>query len=149
MAYTRLLKGRRSEAFRAYFITTVTYQRKPVFTDLYCARAFIRVLHILHERQYIHSLAWVLMPDHFHGLFQLGEEAELSTVIKRLKGLSARVINKRLQRKGYVWQKEYYDHAIRDNENIKQVARYIVANPLRAGIVTHVGKYPHWDAIWL
>jgi len=69
MAYTDLLKGRRSEAFRAYFVTTVTQQRNPVFTDLYCARAFIAVLRNLHAQKHIYSLAWVLMPDHFHGLF--------------------------------------------------------------------------------
>jgi hypothetical protein len=29
------------------------------------------------------------------------------------------------------------------------LARYIVANPLRAGLVEHLGDYPHWDAVWL
>ncbi|MFV3290267.1 transposase, partial [Pseudomonas sp. NY11955] len=29
------------------------------------------------------------------------------------------------------------------------VARYIVANPIRAGLVSRVGDYPHWDAVWL
>jgi len=79
----------------------------------------------------------------------LGEEAELSKVIKLLKGKSARAINQRLQHAGPLWQKEYYDRAIRKNDDIKQVARYIVANPLRSGIVNHIGDYSHWDAIWL
>jgi hypothetical protein len=29
------------------------------------------------------------------------------------------------------------------------LARYVVANPVRAGLVQRVGQYPHWDAIWL
>ncbi len=149
MAYTDLLKGRRSEAFHAYFVTMVTQQRNPVFTDLYCAREFIAVLRNLHTHKYIYSLAWVLMPDHFHGLFQLGQEAELAKVMRLLKGKSARIINKRLRQEKALWQKEYYDRAIRKDDDIKQVARYIVANPLRSGLVNHIGDYSHWDAIWL
>ena len=48
-----------------------------------------------------------------------------------------------------VWQRGFYDHAIRREENLRNVARYIVANPLRAGLVQQIGDYPLWDAIWL
>ena len=36
-----------------------------------------------------------------------------------------------------------------DGEDIKALSRYIVANPLRAGLVENIGEYSHWDAIWL
>ena len=42
-----------------------------------------------------------------------------------------------------------YDHGLRDGEDIKQLSRYILANPLRAGLVEFAGDYPHWDAVWL
>ena len=48
-----------------------------------------------------------------------------------------------------LWQTGYYDHAIRKDEDIQAIARYIVANPIRAGLVTKVGDYSHWDAVWL
>jgi hypothetical protein len=48
-----------------------------------------------------------------------------------------------------LWQKSFYDHGLRSEEDLKGIARYIVANPLRAGLVEHIGEYPHWDAIWL
>jgi hypothetical protein len=48
-----------------------------------------------------------------------------------------------------VWQKGFYDHALREGEALQNVARYIVANPLRAGLVAHIGDYPLWDAVWL
>jgi len=35
------------------------------------------------------------------------------------------------------------------SEDLMKVARYIVANPLRAGLAGHLADYPHWDAIWL
>ena len=48
-----------------------------------------------------------------------------------------------------IWQAGYYDHAIRKDEDIVNIARYIIANPIRAGLVKKVGDYPHWHAIWL
>ena len=44
--------------------------------------------------------------------------------------------------------KGYYDHALRKEENVQNIARYIVANPLRADLVKNVGDYPYWYAKW-
>ena len=103
----------------------------------------------LHDDEAVCSLAWVVMPDHVHWLFQLGEYMDLSAAIKRFKARSARRVNDYLHRQGALWQKSFYDHALRKDEDVQGVARYIVANPLRAGLVEHVGDYPLWDAIWL
>jgi len=48
-----------------------------------------------------------------------------------------------------IWQDGFHDHALRQEEDLAEVARYIVANPLRAGLVERVGDYSHWDAVWL
>jgi hypothetical protein len=48
-----------------------------------------------------------------------------------------------------VWQTGYHDHALRREEDIVQVSRYVVANPLRAGLVELLGDYPLWDAAFL
>jgi hypothetical protein len=48
-----------------------------------------------------------------------------------------------------MWQKGFHDRAIRREEDLRAVARYIIANPLRAGLVRRVHDYPLWDAIWL
>ncbi len=58
-------------------------------------------------------------------------------------------MNDYLHREGSLWQKGFYDHALRENENVQGIARYIVANPLRAGLVEQVGDYPLWDAVWV
>ncbi len=50
---------------------------------------------------------------------------------------------------GPIWQKSYFDRAIRKDEDLRTIARYIIANPLRAGLVAHIGEYPHWDTIWI
>jgi REP element-mobilizing transposase RayT len=103
----------------------------------------------LHEEGILDSIAWVVMPDHIHWLFQLGDSLSLSDAIKRLKARSAIAIHRLLGRQDQIWQRGFHDHAIRRDEDLKVVARYIVANPLRAGLVQKIGDYPLWDAKWL
>ncbi|MCW9047708.1 MAG: transposase [Gammaproteobacteria bacterium] len=99
------------------------------------ARIVIKTMKCLHDENYVNSLSWALMPDHLHWLFQLSDsysnkfEATLPSVMKRLKSISAKDINQYLNRDGSVWQKAYYDCGLRNNENLKRTARYIVANP--------------------
>ena len=65
------------------------------------------------------------------------------------KSRSAIAVNRCLARQGKVWQSTYHDHGRRDDEDLRETARYVVANPLRAGLVRSIGDYPHWDAVWL
>ena len=88
------------------------------------------------------------MPDHIHLLLQLGE-TELSVVMKRLKARTAIALNREIGRRGRFWAKGFHDHALRKEEDLLAVSRYIVANPLRAGLVKSVSDYPYWDAVWL
>ncbi len=150
MPYDELRKGRHSDPWRIYFITTVLEKReKSWFADFFCARYVVAEMRALHDGGVVTSQAWVVMPDHVHWLFQLGDTLTLPAVVKQFKACSALRINRHLNRQGPFWQKAYYDHAIRKEEDLRQIARYIVANPLRAGLVKNIGDYPHWDAIWL
>jgi len=150
MAYDDLRKGRFSETGRAYFVTTILADRRQAcFNDFYCARLVVVQMRDLHEAGEIDSMAWVVMPDHVHWLFQLKGINTLAGVIKKFKARSAHKVNRYLERHGSLWQKAYYDHALRKEEEILDIARYIVANPLRAGLVKHIGDYAHWDAAWL
>jgi putative transposase len=89
------------------------------------------------------------MPDHLHWLFQLGSSLTLSDVVKALKARSAQRINRELARHGAVWQRAYFDHSIRHEEDLRNHARYLIANPLRKAIVNDIGCYSLWDAAWL
>ncbi len=150
MSYDDLRKGRYSEQRRAYFVTVVLAEReRRYFADFSCARRVVAEMRALHDDETVSSLAWVIMPDHAHWLFQLGEGAELSAAMKRFKACSAHRVNDHLGRQGALWQKAFYDHALRKDEDMCGVARYIIANPLRAGLVGNIGDYPLWDAVWL
>ncbi len=76
------------------------------------------------------------MPDHLHWLFSLENSNNLSQVVADVKRRSAYRTNEQNQRTGsVVWQPGFHDYALRKEDKIKDVARYIIANPLRAGLV--------------
>ena len=139
----KLRAGRHSQPGQVYLLTTVTQHRVPVFAHFHHARSLIAVLREQQERQIAQTLAFVVMPDHLHWLMQLGKLATLSTCMRSVKTLSAQRLG------GPIWQSGYHDHAVRHEEDLPAIARYIVANPVRAGLVHRAGQYPHWDAIWL
>jgi len=69
--------------------------------------------------------------------------------VNDVKAHSARRINQVLCTGGRIWQKGFHDHAIRKDEDVITTARYILRNPLRAGIVERLGDYALWDAKWI
>jgi putative transposase len=143
-----LRKGRVSLPNQAYILTCVTLNRAPAFAESAAASTLAREVHQAGQSEAILSLAWVVMPDHLHWLVQL-ETASLNQLMQQLKSRSAIALNRRHGTHGAIWQKGYHDRAIRNEEDLRDVARYIVANPLRAGLVERIGDYPFWDATWL
>ncbi|TBV01543.1 REP-associated tyrosine transposase [Phytopseudomonas dryadis] len=138
----RLRLGRWSSIGQMYMVTTVTLNRAPVFSDFHAARMLVDTLRQDASRGSHQTLCYVIMPDHLHWLLQL-QHGSLSQLVGRIKSLSARRFGKPL------WQKGFHDHALRHEEDVRGIARYMVANPLRAGLVNRLGDYPHWDAAWL
>ena len=145
----RLRVGRHSQAGRAYHVTFATHRRKPVFRDFRAARQMIHHLKFATESDWASTFAFVVMPDHVHWLFALGETKTLGGLMQSVKGFSSRRLVQHGVARSPVWQPGYVDHAIRKDEDLVAVSRYIVANPIRAGICDEIGDYPHWDAVWL
>jgi len=144
-----LRKGRYSEFNRIYHITTATYQRTPIFNNLLLGRCVVRALMRQHQDGHIESLAFVVMPDHLHWLLQLRSDRTLSVCMNLVKSLSAREIRHRSGMRETVWQRGYHDRALRKEDDVVRIARYIIANPLRGGLVNSIRQYPLWDAKWL
>jgi putative transposase len=145
---SQLRRGRCSELGRSYLITTVIEQRRPVFQDFANARLLIQEMRRCSSDGLVDSLTWVVMPDHLHWLVTL-KQSDLAQLMKHLKARSTQAINQRCGFSGRLWQAGYHDRAIRQEDDIQTIARYVVANPLRARLVRQIGDYPHWDAVWL
>lgn len=144
----RLRKARFSEAGRIYLLTAVAHQREPVFADWQLGRLLVEQLRCADQALMVNSMAWVVMPDHLHWLLEL-KHGTLAELMCRIKSRSSRSINLARRSQGRLWQRGFYDRALRRDEDIKDAARYIVMNPLRSGLVKRVGDYPLWDAIWV
>jgi len=149
MVYAQLRLGRLSLPGQVYFLTTTTCDRQPVFSDFPRARLVVNEMRRLHDTALVSSLAWVVMPDHIHWLVALGHTHSLAIMVKMLKGRTALAVNRGASCQGPVWQQGYFEHAVRKEEDLAGIARYIVANPVRKRMVRRVGDYPHWDAVWL
>jgi REP element-mobilizing transposase RayT len=81
-------------------------------------------------------------------------QGALPATMREVKGYSGYYVKQRLIERGperprIIWQEGYYDHALRSEESLPDVARYIVMNPVRAGLVKSIRDYPLWDAQWL
>lgn len=144
----RLPIGRDSEPGRLYLLTTITQRRRPLFHDFHLGRLVVDQFRQAHDEGIVTSKAWVVMPDHFHWLVELRNKT-LGELMYRVKSRSSMNINKFVQSNDRVWQKGYHDRGLRHEEDLKATARYIVQNPIRAGLTTRIGDYPLWDACWM
>ena len=143
-----LRKGRCSIQGQAYLLTTVTKSRQEWFLDFWLGCVACRAIAQPRLWQESSLMAWVLMPDHLHLLFQLAQGDSLSRVAQRVKSVSALEVG-RIAGSSGIWQPGFHDRAIRADASIRDVGRYVVFNPVRAGLVRTVGDYPFWDAVWL
>ncbi len=94
----------------------------------------------------IHIHAFVVMPEHVHILFSPlltpgGNVVEARAVLQAIKSISARQVNRALERKGAVWDEEWFDHWLRSTESLKQKIEYIEQNPVRRGLAKTSSDY--------
>jgi REP element-mobilizing transposase RayT len=85
------------------------------------------------ERRY-RIYAWCVMPNHVHVLFRILNNHSLAEILRSWKSYSAREANCILGRSGQFWQREYYDHLVRSEEEFYRVVNYIAENPAKAGL---------------
>ena len=143
MTYASLLHGRHSLTGQCYSITTATADRQAFLANADAARIVMQCARTLDVAGYSRTLAMVVMPDHVHWLFRLGMWLSLSEVVRRFKGRAARELGT-----GTIWQHGFHDHGIRTEESLAQVARYIIENPIRAGLAERIEEYPFWYSAW-
>jgi putative transposase len=143
-----LRKGRVSVAGQTYHVTCATAERRRLFDDFWLARVAMRRFGTVDASGETTTHAFMLMPDHMHWLFTLNS-GTLSRAVARAKTLSSRDVRALRGDLASIWQKDYYDHALRTDEAFRGIGEYIVANPLRAELVNSPGDYPHWFAEWV
>lgn len=144
-----LRRGRASLPGQIYLLTTIAASRQPRFRDWSVATMVCRTLCERRLWRDSQLLCWVLMPDHLHALVALGESEPLHKLVQRVKAVTSKAAKLDADAEGAVWMPGFHDRALRCEENVVTVARYIVCNPVRGGLVRRVGDYPFWDAVWI
>ncbi|OFW15886.1 MAG: hypothetical protein A3H29_11995 [Acidobacteria bacterium RIFCSPLOWO2_02_FULL_67_21] len=82
------------------------------------------------------------MPDHVHLLVEgTTLESDVRRFVKRTKQRSGQVYSRTNEHR--LWDEGYYDRVLRSDTDVREVARYIVWNPVRAGLSSTPGEYPY------
>ena len=79
-------------------------------------------------------LAWCVMPNHVHVVLKLAPGEALEKILHSWKSFTSHEINKRNGTSGAIWQKESYDHLIRDGDDLRNQIAYVLENPMKAGL---------------
>ena len=145
-------------AGRTYFFTVVTFQRSPLFaTPL--ARRCLREAWFRTCRSYpITTDAICVNPEHLHCLWTLPEaDSEYALRWRMIKGLFSKIYlaaggtqghrNSSRRRKGEaaLWQRRFWEHCIRDEEDLRKHMDYIHFNPVKHGLVSSAADWP-WSS---
>jgi REP element-mobilizing transposase RayT len=133
-------KGRVSAAF-----TLCVRDRRLLFVEPYIVRSFVDFLKQVAEKR-IFNVVFCFMPDHAH-LISLGtnDESDLILGLEEFKQVTGHWLG--ANHPEFKWQKSFYDRVIRSTEELAATVRYVLDNPVRAGLVSNWFEYPYTGAV--
>jgi putative transposase len=138
----RRLSGVSYIGFQRYFVTACTSFRRPLFTE--DAVVGMACEHLLHAAGLFEVAipAYCFMPDHVHVVVTAeSERSDLLGLMKYFKQTTGYAYSR--SRGGPLWQPGYHERVLRDDEATESVVRYVLENPVRAGLAKAAGEYPH------
>jgi REP-associated tyrosine transposase len=123
-----------------YFLTFCTYRRRAHFCSSDIAAMVVRHFRRTARREGFAILAYCLMPDHAHLLVEgTRPESDLRRFVKGTKQSSGHVYSR--MNDDPLWDEGYHDRVLRKDTDLREVARYIVWNPVRAGLTATPSQY--------
>lgn len=131
-----------------YFFTVVTLNRTPIFTNEKRVEVLRQVIRKVMATRPFEIDAMVILPEHLHCIWSMPEgDADYSSRWREIKKAASRqistVTNTRHERN--VWQRRFWEHAIRDEEDWRKHVDYIHYNPVKHGLVRSPGEWP-WSS---
>jgi putative transposase len=127
-----------------YHITSRGNARSPVFDDDRDRREFLMILEDVVRRYNWLCHAFCLMDNHYHLLVET-VDGNLSLGMRHLNGVYTQAFNRRHHRVGHVFQGRFTSVLVEQESYLLELCRYVVLNPVRAGIVKHAGAY-RWSS---
>ena len=129
-----------------YFFTVVTYRRRPLLADAARVALLREALRMVKAARPFEVQAMVVLPDHLHALWRLPDgDADFSSRWRDVKNTVSRSIATPVNRRGEkaVWQRRFWEHAIRDEEDWRRHCDYIHFNPVKHGLARTPGDWPY------
>jgi REP-associated tyrosine transposase len=128
-------------SFYRYFLTICTYDRVIVFIDDQSVDLVLMQLSRTADDQHFSVIAYCFMPDHVHilveGTHPASDFCEFVRIFKQRSSFGWK------QRNGTpLWQRSYFEHVLRDDEDTIGVAKYILENPVRGNLAQRPEDYP-------
>ena len=127
-----------------YHVTARGNGRLAIFVDDSDRERFLAVLASVVGRYHVLCHGYCLMGNHYHLLLET-PEANLSRAMRQLNGVYSQSFNRRHGRPGHVLEGRFHAQVVDKEAYLRAVCRYIVLNPVRAGLVTHPGQWP-WSS---
>jgi putative transposase len=127
-----------------YHVTARGNDRRPIFEEHDDHATFLIVLASVVARHHVRCHAYCLMGNHYHLLLET-PEANLSIAMRQINGVYTQRFNRRHERSGHLLQGRFWAHLVDGESYLREVCRYIVLNPVRAGLVGHPGEWP-WSS---
>jgi REP element-mobilizing transposase RayT len=124
----------------AAHVIVVTRLRQPIFADPTLAETVVTQLLAAAARYNAIVHAYCCMADHLHMLIEVPEGVSLQRLVRWFKQMSGFQLKQALGTEA--WQISYYDHILRKEEAIEDIARYIWQNPVTAGLVEDWTEFP-------
>jgi putative transposase len=131
-----------------YSLTFCVLNRRTVFTSEDAVRSALLQIQRSATHEQFSLLAYCFMPDHLHLLVEgTSFDSDLRRFAARAKQHSGAA--HALKNGGRLWQKGYYERILRYSDDARWIARYIVNNPVRAGLVQSPSDYPYvGSGVW-
>lgn len=123
-----------------YHIMISTFADQPFFAGNWDHQFFVSILKDVCDKQGFTVIVYCFMPNHLHLLLESGETSNLKEMMRIFKQITSFHYKKATGNK--LWQSSYIDRVLRKEEDTIVVARYIVANPVKARIVANAIDYP-------
>lgn len=122
-------------------VTAAVQNRKTIFSDTDLAGATVEVLRSHSSKTNVTIYGYCIMPDHVHLVLSPSATCSIITFVGQFKNLSQRAAwNRGVQ--GSFWQKSFWDHFLRAEEQVERVVEYVLNNPVRGGLVENWKEYP-------
>ena len=136
------LKGFDYIGWHRFLLTICTRGRKPVFQETTFAPRAADLLLECADQYSFSVIVYCFMPDHVHVLATAERDhadfREFARVFKQTTAFHAKQ-----ELRVHLWQRSFHDHVLRSDESTELAAGYILANPVRKGLVEHPEQYPY------